>query len=177
MKTHAGQNWSLYEFIQWKSHIINKGYILLPQHCSCSYTSARNLLPHTPEDFHFSSSRAPALFQTVAKTFSLSSPLFFCVLLSCLETIFSRIPQERWLADNRGMTALGGWPGCDVRVSQGTRGSRGEYLSSGSALTSQSPQVGLIPDSSQELRQNKSVEFKISSFLHTAGNQAHHMRR
>ncbi len=158
----------------------NKGYFLLPQPCSCSYTGARNVLPHTSEDFHFSSSRAPEL--TAAKRhFLLSSPLFFCTLLSCLQTIFSPIPQEWWLADNRGMTALSGWPGCDVRVSQGTRGSRGEYFGSGSALTSQSPQVGLIPDrkcnSSQELRQNKSVEFNISSFLHTAGNQAHHMRR
>lgn len=64
------------------------------------------------------------------------------------------------------MTALGDRPGCDVRVSQGTRGSRGEYWSAGCAL---SPQVDLIPDrkcnAGPELRQNKSTEFKISSFF------------
>lgn len=51
------------------------------------------------------------------KTFTLS-----LTLLSGFETIFSLISQESRLAGIRGMTALSGWPGCDVRVSQGTHG-------------------------------------------------------
>ena len=83
------------------------------------------------------------------------------------------------MADIRGMTALGGRPGCDVRVSQGTRGSRrGTFELRLCSDVSTSPQVGPIPDrkcnGSPELRQNKSVEFKISEFLHTAGSKASH---
>lgn len=113
---------------------------------------------------------------SAAKTFSLHSLLLHHTLLSRRETIFSPIPQEKWLADNGRRKALSGRPmlWCQSE-SPGTRGSRGEYLSFSSAL---SPQVGLISDrkcnASLDLRQNKSAEFKISSFLTLLAIRPHH---
>lgn len=58
--------------------------------------------------------------------------------LTGVKRLSSTKPSKLYLVqfprDGR-MTALGDRPGCDVRVSQGTRGSRGEYWSAGSKST------------------------------------------
>lgn len=77
-----------------------------------------------------------ALFFASGTIFLNGSQDILCALLSCLHAIFSLIPWRGDWPTIEGWRRSVGWPGCDVRVSQGARGSWGEYLSSGSALTS-----------------------------------------